>query len=100
MKYYWIIDFGVNRHGEIFPIILGGRCFASETQALRVMDSLTDLSPKAEIIELPTSNMSMATQKIKGILSVRYHSMKQGIVKASHRLPSQPALTQGGTYAK
>ena len=87
MHYYWVVDYLPSKDGKtLHPVVIGGRCFTSEMRAQQFIDQ-TNLSPKAEIMMLDTSNTSRASQEIKAKLAVRLHSLEQGMVKAVHKLP-------------
>jgi hypothetical protein len=99
MHYYWVIDYLASKDGKtLHPVVIGGRCFTSEMRAQQFMDQ-TNLSPKAEIMELDTSNTSRASQEIKAKLAVRLHSLEQGMAKAVHKLPEHKVAV-GDSYAR
>ena len=80
---YWIVDYRQDAKKAFHPVIIGGRAFTSESQAQSYIDN-SNLSGKAEIIQLDTTNQGSATQKIKGILIKRYKSLDKGMGTVYH----------------
>ncbi len=83
MSYYWVIDYHRARNGSIRPVVIGGRAFTTEVRAQQYIDE-ANLSPKAEIIELNTSDTSKATRAIKARLIRRYRDLDKGLTRAVH----------------
>jgi len=83
--YYWVVDYTRAKDGSLRPVIIGGRSFSSELLAQHYMDD-ANLSQKAEIFELPTSNSSRATQMVKAQLIRRYKSLDKGVRRAVHKV--------------
>lgn len=84
MTYWWVVDYTSAKDGRMRPVVIGGRAFTSELLAQRYLDD-ANLSRKAEILELPTSDTSKATQMIKAVLIRRFKSLDKGITRAVHK---------------
>lgn len=82
--YYWVVDYTADKSNNLHPVIIGGRAFTSELLAQRYMDD-SNLSRKAEIFELPTSDVSRATRMVKAQLVKRYKSLDGGMKRAVHK---------------
>lgn len=82
--YYWVVDYKADKQGQLHPVIFGGRAFTSELLAQRFIDE-SNLSPRAEIFPLPTSNQSSATGQVKAKLVKRYGSKGEGWEKGLER---------------
>lgn len=83
-SYFWVVDYKQRKDGNFSPVIIGGRAFSSEIRAQQYIDE-SNLSQKAEIIELDTRNQAKATSKIKAQLIRRYKSLDKGMVRAVHK---------------
>jgi len=84
VSYFWVVDFRKTKDGSIRPVVIGGRAFTTELRAQQYIDN-SNLSQKAEIFELPTSDTSKATRSIKARLISRYRSLDKGLTRAVHR---------------
>ncbi len=82
--YYWVVDFRQSKDGLLRPVIIGGRSFTTEIRAQEYIDN-SNLSPKAEIYPVDTSDMSKATRVIKAKLITKYKSLDRGLTRASHQ---------------
>lgn len=93
MSYFWVVDYAQSKDGSLRPVVIGGRSFTTELLAQRYMDD-ANLSGRAEIFELPTSNTSRATQAIKAKLVKRYKSLDKGITRAKHETPGYKSVVK------
>lgn len=84
-SYWWVIDFIKAKDGSLRPVVIGGRAFSTELYAQRYVDDAS-LSRLAEIVELPTSDTSKATQMLKAKLAKRYKSLDKGMARAIHQV--------------
>ena len=84
-SYFWVVDFSQKKDGRLAPIIIGGRAFTSNSRAQRYIDD-SNLSQRAEIVELETSNQARATQAIKAKLITKYRDLDKGMTRAIHNV--------------
>jgi len=82
--YYLVVDYTESKGGELRPIVIGGRSFTTELYAQRYIDD-SNLSRRAEIFEVTSSNLDRATQEVKAKLIRRYKSLDKGMKRVSHK---------------
>jgi len=90
MNFFWVVDFSMDKGGKVHPVVIGGRAFSTEIAAQKYIDD-SNLSQKAEIFPLPTSNQHRATSMIKAQLIRRFKSVSQGMTKAIHKVRLEEA---------
>jgi len=81
---FWIVDYKTDSQGSLRPVIIGGRAFPNELLAQKYIDE-ANLSRKAEVFDLPTTDISKATQMVKAKLIKRYKSLDEGMKRAYHK---------------
>ena len=84
MSFFWIVDFKQSKDGLPRPVVIGGRAFTTGLKAQQYIDD-SNLSQRAEIFELNTSNTGKATQMIKARLINRYKDLDRGLTRAIHK---------------
>ena len=84
MRYWWIVDYVEAKDGNLRPVLIKGRYFTSELRAQRYIDD-ANLSRRAEIFELSSTNVQAATQELKAKLAKKYRSLPRAMKRAVHQ---------------